>query len=1079
MKYIEVPDFHVDPDWIETSEQAAEAIRLTAIKENAQFIALAGDFFNRPLYASNRSKYDRVLNIVRSWIDVCPVVAIEGTPSHDGPGCYGPLEELGVTLLQPGKVYCAYSHDKRIYDIIKDKSPKYITSLIFGIPEIKKENLSIISDAESNNAKITSLITDYVNQFIAPHRAKYPDIPAICLYHGNVSDSHRSNETDVILKASDIVLHTEDLAPANITRWTFGHIHTPWESSVVWGGYAGFTGMDGNPWGKTGFIPAANLIDLDTKKVKRIEYGTPQKIKVDSVSKITTKKNIAWWVETNDESETLPEGLHHWSRITYKKTEIETRRISEDEAKDIKTLKDLFIAIDPEVTKNVLSKVDMITSEIKPQQYDKKDIRLEYLRVTGSTFFRDAQGVDTIELNTTSLKSGLTAIMADNGGGKSSLLSFCSPYPVVIGKDTDSGRMSAIKDFFYHKESIIEKRFIVNDQYHKHIITIKGAHTKSPKTECFLLIDDVNQMTTTSWDEMFALCEKLYGSYTDFLMTYFYVQPQQGKTQSSLMNASMTEIRNLVQNIAGIDRESEKRYALDKKDELSKDIEKDKSWLSAAEEFIKDPEAVKSEIDLKNNLLITAEKTFDENKKQGLRQKSFLENLMRKKKLNDEQKNIKIQNDRKIQEFNQTIEDNKNKIEEAKSLVNNLEKYKKQIDDNNNALQLKIDVEKKINDHERLINEVRNKYQEAEANWKDYILKVKTFEMEIQAIKSEIIRIKKPCIKCGFIDEHTTEKIEKLMQEKEDKKNELSSIKPVNKPNEDDYSIPKYTGPNPTKIKTLSDFEISTLKELISESEFAAIKIKSAQEIIDNSQKELRICLSNVFDIDTDLDGKILKETEILQQIRDDYIKLQSHIKTISDQITTLEKELSDIKAQHEKIINVQSVLINKESDLDDWSYIAKMLNADKIPALELEIIVDTIDAEATRIIEPYRESRYTFRTETQRAGKKKMTDKFDIMIHDAKTGMSKSFLKHSPGEKAFFNDAYTKALIRQRRERSGLIYAPVIMDESDGAIQPGKISDYYEIQNNYFDCPVLVVSHSPEAHNYIQNHIDIKNVCK
>src|SRR5690606_2119001 len=149
-----------------------------------------------------------------------------------------------------------------------------------------------------------------------------------------------------------------------------------------------------------------------------------------------------------------------------------------------------------------------------------------------------------------------------------------------------------------------------------------------------------------------------------------------------------------------------------------------------------------------------------------------------------------------------------------------------------------------------------------------------------------------------------------------------------------------------------------------------------------------------------------------------------------------------------------------------------------KIPAIELELVLDNIDAEASRVIEPFHETRYSFRTETQQQGKAGAVDRFDIRIHDNETGREKSFLENSPGQKAFFADAYTKALVRQRNSRMMRRYDPVIMDESDGPIQPELISSYYEVQRRFWtDNRVLVVSHSPTSHEYIEQVINMEDV--
>ena len=77
-------------------------------------------------------------------------------------------------------------------------------------------------------------------------------------------------------------------------------------------------------------------------------------------------------------------------------------------------------------------------------------------------------------------------------------------------------------------------------------------------------------------------------------------------------------------------------------------------------------------------------------------------------------------------------------------------------------------------------------------------------------------------------------------------------------------------------------------------------------------------------------------------------------------------------------------------------------------------------------------------------------------------------------------NDAYVKALIRKRNERMHRNYNPIISDEADAPIQPNRISEYYEMQKKYFEkynTKVIVISHAPDAHQYIQNIINIKDL--
>ena len=258
MRIIEVPDFHYSPKWSDESLAAAQAVAKTARDTGAALIAVPGDLYDAPIMVTDKGGINILRQIIRIWRDVCPVVAIEGTPPHDGPGCYGPLEDLGLVLLMPNKMYGLYG--KNVLTVTPGTSIEdpYLDLLLFGVPELDKHNVQakLALPADQANGMALDLFAQYVEGYMAPMRASFPDVPALALLHGNVSDARKENTSDIILRASDIVIHTEILERAGIDRWALGHIHTPWESQVIFGGYGGFNGLDGNPWGKRDFVPA-------------------------------------------------------------------------------------------------------------------------------------------------------------------------------------------------------------------------------------------------------------------------------------------------------------------------------------------------------------------------------------------------------------------------------------------------------------------------------------------------------------------------------------------------------------------------------------------------------------------------------------------------------------------------------------------------------------------------------------------------------------------------------------------------------------------------------------------------------
>ena len=247
--------------------------------------------------------------------------------------------------------------------------------------------------AEEANATAINLFEQYIKEYVGPMRLKYKDVPAIGLLHGNVSDSRQENSTDIIMRSSDIVIHTEILEQANLDRWSLGHIHQPWESGRISCGYAGYTGIDSNPWGKRDFIPGFNMVEIG-KPIVRIPYGTPGRIKITEPQSVYLP-NFAYWLETEDPDAVLPEGLHPWSRITYTETTVETRRVTAEQAAVAKTLWDMFKLIDPEINDNLKDKIDSIPIPQNKITGNKLDAKLTYVQITGCDLF----GGKTVEFN--------------------------------------------------------------------------------------------------------------------------------------------------------------------------------------------------------------------------------------------------------------------------------------------------------------------------------------------------------------------------------------------------------------------------------------------------------------------------------------------------------------------------------------------------------------------------------------------------------------------------------------------------------------------------------------------------------
>lgn len=1120
IKYLEVPDFHFSPENEGICISNGSAVEKTAVENEVDLILVPGDLHHAPLYATNKGGHNTLRDIVSSWASIAPVIAIEGTPSHDGPGAY---DGLPVTVLEMGKVYGYYPEwgVKELDTGCRDGADPLCKAILFGFPELSKKNIQakLGLSAEEANGMAEELFKQYMYDFVAPMRMKYSMVPALGLFHGNISDRDRSNESDMILKSSDIVVRQEWFEDAGIDRLSCGHIHLPKE----WGS-GGYAGSWGSSWDEVGFKPGFNMISLkpgvdvfegheDDIEVpdgyiihrRSIPYGTPERRVIRSASQALDPSIAYWLKKSKPEDPSLPDNVHPWSRETIEEVKSESRRVTAEEAENAQSLWDLALLFDPKTPEDLKPLFDEIGLKVESGTVEPKEIILKSVTVSGCVFFKG----DDISLNMHELESGLTHLHGDNGSGKSSLLSFCSPYPVIIGKDTDSGRSSAIKDFFNKQGSKIEKVLTVNGVEHKHLITIKAAHTQNPKTECSLTVDGRPMLDKGTFDEMMSECEKLYGDFHSYKITSFYEQPQQSKGQvSGLMSATKTEARDLVLGITGIDREAEKRYALDRKKFYTDKLIPIQAEIDILSRDDRDPAEIKADIEAAENEKNNTLAKIDERQKVINSLNDELSKLNAMESVNKSNRARKADINNQIKGLDQKITALRTEIIRLDQKLKDIPEAKARIESDDKSLILKAQSEKLLsdyaeevkaidnknakakNDYDSAVNEERALYNEqtaeAKAKLSAYHEQERKQAEDAKAIESYVSMINEsadPCEHCGKMSSSAKSRISSY-------KDKISELEGREYPLAEPEPIPEYksllikpmewgypTEPFAPPVSTLWEDERAKLETLIASA-------GSIQPIIDSKQKDINEALESEKAMTETLESIIIR-TDLLEDISNKRVDLSNaeNIKTglskemesITSSLINLKRDLEDIQNKAEELAVKQGKLAGFTGLAAGWSSVADLLSSNKIPALELDMVLDSIDSEATKNIHPFRESIYSFKTNTQEMGKKKQVDKFDIMIHDATTGEYRSLFKHSPGEKAFFNDAFIKALIKKRLEKSKCSYSPLIMDEADGPISPEKVPSYYEIQNRYFtDQKVLVVSHARDAKNYIQNTINI-----
>ena len=1177
IKFLSISDFHYLASQREQCEKNGQAIAEAAKKHNVDMIISAGDFWDRGHYNSDKDGIKTALKIMKSWTDICAVSGIYGTKSHDSPGSMSIFPMFRI--LEPYKVWGLV--DGRLLALVNEiQSITPWDCLIFGLPEVDKNNIMSVLNitAEEANAKAEELYIQYFDQFIAPMRLKYPDIPAVFVGHGNFSDSRKENTSDIIMKSSDIVIHTEDLRGAEIDYFCLGHIHQPKQFKNICGGYVGSWGMS---WNELDFVPGFNLVEIDDNKkvtVTRIPYGTPMRKKV--ILPFTDwKPDIAYKIVTKDPDYKMPENIHSWSELEFKPEEIVTQRVTQEEADKVNQLFDWFKLIDPTVKPRIKELVDTIPDSKKDDTKKNISVSVKYGEVDGCVLFHDKKIVFDIE----DLPKSMINLTGENGDSKSSIVgALCHPYPIIIGKqDLENKRPSPVlKEFFDKSGSRIYKKIDVNGIEHEHIINIKAAHTDNPKVECYLNIAGKPQLTLNTFDEMFEKCEDLYGSFKDYLITTFNVQPQQTDKAQNLMNAKMTTIRDIVQKLANVSRDDQRRFALDMKADLDTENKQLEVILNLMKDNLSDPKEVKSDISNIKNLQKELTTELKEIKTKGTGLKADLEKLRESQVKN----NAQIAEKKRLE---QSITDSENKIKSLESekselseLIEELEILEKMVDEHDKNQSRIAELEREQNGVDKVNNKSTAEYNELLANWNidkqeisgkdnamldaakekkaqldqeklnykksynddiiDYNIKIgkwngyklnieserKEFEQRKENIRGNITQDKKnieslnkPCEFCGKISTTLRKDIQdihdgiKIMEANllTEFVSELLELSPEPKqpeetpfPKEDillrwndniDNFKMSEVSPEPAKPtpKTFDATELNNLKGKeyidIEELKSSIEKAKTGQNRIiaiiaecTNLKASIEINTTSVSNIiiDDKLDREIISIGLKKDTLLDNYHQKSKQSAIMDQQLKSLAEKLDKIKDDAEQVKTKSAELKSKKQLKSDWNYIAGMLAPSKIPALELELIISDIDKQATKNLESFLDGRCSIKTVTQIEGKKKTKDEFNILIHDSQTGKEKSFMKWSPGERSFPSDAYVKALVKKRIQRSNIKYSPIILDEIDGPICTEWLGMFYQMQYAFykdFDNTIITITHNPETKQFIDHSVSAKGL--
>ena len=128
------------------------------------------------------------------------------------------------------------------------------------------------------------------------------------------------------------------------------------------------------------------------------------------------------------------------------------------------------------------------------------------------------------------------------------------------------------------------------------------------------------------------------------------------------------------------------------------------------------------------------------------------------------------------------------------------------------------------------------------------------------------------------------------------------------------------------------------------------------------------------------------------------------------------------------------------ELALGIWTLFAKCMSNDGLIALSIDDAGPTLAGLANALLLACYGPRFTVSIKTQvETGKGEVREGFDIVVHDADSGTSKSVTLMSGGERVWINECLTRAIALYLAQHSGRCYETLFSDEADGPLDADR----------------------------------------
>jgi len=223
-KILHLADEHLRDKDIDEIDKCLAFIVEKATEENPDLIVSAGDLFDSQDVKMGSRAALAGIGFISALADICPVVVVIGTPSHDGKApeilrfARG-LFPIRVTSKPEQLFFTVGNFEEQTQTIL----PNAVLSII---PQPTKQYFQTSAGIEGSDLEIGAAMSGLFAGFGAG-AAEYPGVPHILVYHGCVSGGQASNNQ--VMTGRDIEVSRDHLSMSGADLILCGHLHLPQE----------------------------------------------------------------------------------------------------------------------------------------------------------------------------------------------------------------------------------------------------------------------------------------------------------------------------------------------------------------------------------------------------------------------------------------------------------------------------------------------------------------------------------------------------------------------------------------------------------------------------------------------------------------------------------------------------------------------------------------------------------------------------------------------------------------------------------------------------------------------------------